>query len=189
MMRWSLILGVLALSASHVLAGVKAGDAAPDFATVDSTGKAHKLSDYKGKYVVLEWSNPGCPYVKRHYESKNMQSVIKAATDKGAAWFTVGTGHPEVDWAKRLADTGATPTAALPDADAAVAKAFGAKTTPHMFVIGPDGKVIYDGAIDDNNEDVKAAKNYVLTALEEAMAGKPVGTASTKPYGCGVKYR
>ena len=187
MKRWSLFLGVLAVSALNVLAGVKAGDAAPDFSATDSEGKAQKLADYKGKYVVLEWTNPGCPFVKRQYDSKNMQAVQKAAEAKGAAWFTVGTGH-KVDWAKRIADTGATPTAILPDADASIAKAFGAKSTPHMFVIGPDGKVVYEGAIDDGSDDVKSAKNYVLAAIEEAQAGKPVSKPDTKPYGCGVHY-
>lgn len=188
MKHWSVMVGVLALSAMSAMAGVKAGDVAPDFAAADTAGGTQKLADFKGKYVILEWTNPGCPFVKRHYGSQNMQNVIKTATGKGAVWLTVATGHGKADWAKRLADTGAAPTAVLPDLDGSVAKAFGAKTTPHMFVIGPDGKVIYDGAFDDNNEDVKAAKNYVLAALDEALAGKPVTTGSTKPYGCNVKY-
>lgn len=189
MKRWIVMAGALAVGASlNVMAAVKAGDAAPDISATDSSGKAHKLADYKGKYVVLEWTSPGCPAVKPHYASGNMQGLQKAMTGKGVVWLTVGTGQ-KVDWEKRVADTGAASTAFLPDTDAAVAKAFGAKTTPHMYVIGPDGKVIYSGALDDQNNDHKAAKNYVTTAIEEAMGGKPVTTSDTKPYGCGVKYK
>jgi peroxiredoxin len=188
MKRWIVMTGVLALGTLNVLAGVRAGDPAPEISAPDATGKEQKLADYKGKYIVLEWTNPGCPFVKRQYESHTMQDAQKAAEAKGAVWFTVGTGHSKTDWAKRLADTGATPTAVLPDADASIAKAFGAKTTPHMFVIGPDGKVIYEGAPDDGGDNAKEAKNYVLTAIEEAQAGKPVSKPDTKPYGCGVHY-
>jgi peroxiredoxin len=170
----------------------KIGEPAPAFSVQDSTGKKQSLADQKGKYVVLEWTNPGCPYVVKHYATTNMQAIIKTAQAKGAVWFTVSTGKGKTDWAKRLADTGATPNGVLLDADAALAKAYGAKCTPHLFVIAPDGKLIYDGAIDDkptaNKDDVNGAKNYVLIAIEEALAGKPVTTAKTKPYGCGVHY-
>ena len=188
MKRLMVLVCALALGAAKVMAGVRSGDAAPDFAATDSEGKSQKLADYKGKYVVLEWTNPGCPFVKRQYESHAMQDAQKAAEAKGAVWFTVGTGHAGTDWKKRIADTGATPTAVLPDGDGSVAKAFGAKTTPHVFVIGPDGKVIYEGAIDDDGENPKGAKNYVLAAIEESQGGKAVTKADTKPYGCGVHY-
>lgn len=187
MKRWLILAGVLAVGALNTRAGLKAGDVAPEFVATDSTGKEQKLADCKGKYVVLEWTNPNCPFVHRHYESHNMQNLQKTATGKGVVWFTVATGQ-KVNWSKRLASTGAMPTAVLPDADASLAKSFGAKCTPHMFVIGPDGKVIYQGAIDDGNEDTKLAKNYVMTAIEEAQAGKPVTSPDTKPYGCGVHY-
>ncbi len=183
-----MIVWALAMGALNAMAGVTAGEAAPDFSAPDSGGKTQKLSDYKGKYVVLEWTNPGCPFVKRHYETQNMQNVMKAAEAKGAVWLTVSTKHPDVDWNKWTKDNGATPTAVLLDNSGSLAREFGAKTTPHMFVIGPDGKVIYEGAIDDNPNDAKGAKNYVLTALEEAQAGKPVTKTDTKPYGCGVHY-
>lgn len=189
MKRWMVIVAALTVGALNSWAGVKAGDAAPDVSATGSEGKAVKLADFKGKYVVLEWTNPGCPVVKRHYDGGNMQSVQKAATGKGAVWLTVATGPAaKADYKKRASDTGAAWSDVLLDSDGAVGKAFGAKTTPHMFVVGPEGKVIYTGAIDDGNEDTKAAQNYVLAAIEEATAGKPVSKADTKPYGCGVKY-
>lgn len=179
----------LALCGLTARAGVLAGEAAPDFAATDAAGKEQKLADYKGKYVVLEWINPGCPYVKRHYDGGNMQKVQKAATGKGAVWLAVATGPAAKKNYNQIAtDKGTAWTAVLLDSDGKVGKAFGAKTTPHMFVIGPDGKVVYQGAIDDNSENASQASNYVLAALEEAMAGKPVTKADTKPYGCGVHY-
>lgn len=178
---------------------VSVGDQAPDFTGTDSHGQAHKLSDYRGKFVVLEWHNNGCPYTKKHYESGNMQRLQKEWTDKGVVWFTVISSSPgtqgyvtadqENDYMQKMH---AVPTAALLDPKGEIGHLYGAKTTPHMFVINPQGKLIYNGAIDDKSTsdpaDIASAKNYVSEALKEAEAGQPVATANTRPYGCSVKY-
>lgn len=174
------------------------GKDAPDFSVNDANGKTQKLSAFKGKYVVLEWYNHDCPFVRKHYDSNNMQTLQKAYGDK-VAWLTVLSskkgkeGYLTADEAKKnLTTEKASPTAFLLDAEGTMGKAYGAKTTPHMFVIDPKGKVIYMGAIDNkasaDAEDIKTSTNYVKAALDEAMANKPVTTASSKPYGCGVKY-
>lgn len=176
-----------------------AGQPAPAFALTDSNGKARSLGDFKGKYVVLEWVNHSCPFVGKHYDSGNMQRLQKAWTAKGVAWLSVNSSAPGkdgyVDGTQANALTrakGAAPTALLLDPDGKVGRAYGAKTTPHMFVIDPQGKVIYAGGIDDkpstDQADVATAKNYVSAALGEALAGGAVATASAPPYGCGVKY-
>jgi peroxiredoxin len=182
------------LGAALVHASVSVGQSAPDFRVKDTSGKEQSLSAYKGKYVVLEWVNPDCPFVKKHYDSSNMQATQKAAGAKGVVWLSVSTG-PGGDaselsaWVK---EKGASPTATLLDSDGKVGKAYGARTTPHMYVIDPQGKLVYAGAIDSkptaNQADVKSATNYVTVALTEAMAGKPVSKASSEPYGCSVKY-
>lgn len=188
----------LTLAASPARA-VKVGDPAPSFSNEDATGKTIKSADFKGKYVVLEWHNRDCPYVKKHYESGNMQKLQKEWTQKGVAWLTVVSSAPGKQGygdvkaiTEEMAKAGAAPTAVLLDSKGTTGKAFGAKTTPHMFVIDPTGKIIYNGAIDDKPmseaKDVASAKNYVSMALEQAMSGKPVAEATTKPYGCGVKY-
>jgi peroxiredoxin len=165
----------------------------------DTAGKAVKLSDYKGKFVVLEWTNPECPFVQKHYTSKNMQDLQKEWGGKDVVWLTINstnrsssefkTGAQMDAWLKTQ---GAAPKSALIDFDSATGRAYAAKTTPHMFVVDPSGKVLYNGAIDDkrsaNPADAKTAKNYVRAALTEATAGKPVTVASTTPYGCSVKY-
>jgi thioredoxin-related protein len=178
---------------------VKVGDTAPDFTVPDAHGKAHKLADTKGKYTVLEWHNEGCPYVQKFYGSGALPKLQKQWMDKGVAWYVVISSAPgaqghadgkaaEADMQKHKA----APTAVLLDSAGALGKAYGAKTTPHMFVINPEGKVIYNGAIDDKPtteaSDIPGAKNYVSLALESAMAGKPVAEATTQPYGCSVKY-
>jgi peroxiredoxin len=177
----------------------KVGDSAPSFTVTDSQGKTQSLDAYKGKYVVLEWHNEGCPYVKKFYQSGAMQKMQKEWTGKGVAWLVVDSSAPG---SQGFADAktanedmtkhNATPTAVLLDAKGDVAQAYGAKTTPHMFVINPDGKLIYNGAIDDKatteSSDIAGAKNYVAQALTESMAGKSVSTTSTQPYGCSVKY-
>jgi peroxiredoxin len=178
---------------------VKVGDPAPDFTGTDSHGQSHKLSDYRGKFVVLEWHNNGCPFTKKHYESGNMQRLQKEWTGKGVVWFTVissspGTqGYVTADEENAyLGKMHAVPSAAILDANGAIGHAYGAKTTPHMFIINPQGQVIYNGAIDDRPtsdvSDINGAKNYVSEALQEAMAGQQVAVASTRPYGCSVKY-
>ena len=196
MKRSSTLLAIAAsmLAATLVHAAVSVGQAAPDFKAKDTSGKEHSLSAYKGKYVVLEWVNPDCPFVKKHYDSANMQATQKAAEAKGAVWLSVSTG-PGGDASELAAwvkEKGAAPTATLLDTDGKVGKAFGARTTPHMYVINPEGKLVYAGAIDNkptaNKADVKDETNYVTAALSEAMAGKPVSKASSEPYGCSVKY-
>ena len=179
---------------------VRVGGTAPDFTGTDTNGKTHKLSDYHGKYVVLEWTNNGCPYTQKHYESGNMQTLQKEWTAKGVVWLTIlsssqgeqgyMTGVQENAYLRK---ENATPTAALLDPSGVIGHAYEAKTTPHMFVIDPSGKLIYAGAIDDHPttdpEDIKSSKNYVSAALTEAMAGQPIATAYTRPYGCSVKYK
>jgi len=180
--------------AALVHASVSVGQSAPDFRVKDTSGKEQSLSAYKGKFVVLEWVNPDCPFVKKHYDSSNMQATQKAAESKGAVWLSVSTGTESKasDLAAWVKEKGATPTATLLDSDGKVGKAYGARTTPHMYVINPEGKLVYAGAIDSkptaSQSDVKSATNYVTVALNEAMAGKPVTKASSEPYGCSVKY-
>ena len=175
------------------------GQAAPDFSAPDLVGKAVKLSDFRGKFVVLEWTNPECPYVRRHYDSGNMPSLQKEFAAKGVVWLAVNSSSPESGeftppegMTKWVAAKGAAPTAVLIDKDGKVGRLYGARTTPHMYVIDSQGKLVYAGAIDDkrwaNVEETKSAKNHVRAALGEAMAGKPVAVSATTPYGCSVKY-
>jgi peroxiredoxin len=176
------------------------GQPAPGFTLVDSNGARHTLSDLKGKVVVLEWVNFECPFVGKHYGSGNMQRLQKAYTGKGVVWLSVNSsaegkqGYFAVEKINALMkEKGASPTAYLIDTDGAVGRAYGAKTTPHMFVLDAKGAVVYAGGIDDapstDQADIATAKNFVSAALDEALAGKPVTTASSAPYGCSVKYR
>jgi hypothetical protein len=157
------------------------------------------LSEYRGKYVVLEWTNRDCPFTKKQYDSGNMQALQKEWTGKGVVWLTVLSSAKNEDGYLDAAGENAQiervhadPTAAILDPSGEIGKLYGAKTTPHMFIIDPNGKLIYAGAIDNKATtdvgDVKGAKNYVSAALTEAMAGQPVQVASTRPYGCSVKY-
>jgi peroxiredoxin len=175
------------------------GSAAPAFTATDSHGHSHSLDQYRGKYVVLEWHNQGCPYTKKHYESGNMQFLQKEWTAKGVAWFTVISSAPgeqgyQTDSQENayLAEMHADPTAVLMDSSGKLGHLYGAKTTPEMYVIDPSGKLIYEGAIDDRPtpdvSDIKGADNYLSDALTEAMAGKPVLKSYTRSYGCSVKY-
>jgi alkyl hydroperoxide reductase subunit AhpC len=192
---------VLALCAVPLLvAAAKVGGAAPDFTATASNGKAVRLADYRGKYVVLEWHNNGCPYVGKHYNSGNMQRLQKHWTSQGVVWFTILSSAPgkqgyvtaseENDY---LTKEQAVPTAALLDPTGEIGHLYDAKTSPQMVVINPQGVVIYSGAIDDKPttdlQDIQGATNYVTLALQEAMAGKPVQTPATRPYGCSVKYK
>jgi len=176
------------------------GSAAPDFSATDSKGKTQSLAQYKGKYVVLEWFNPECPFVKKHYTGGNMQNLQKEFTGKGVVWLSVDSsaagmeGNLTAEQAeKKIGEWKTHQTALLLDADGKVGQAYGAKNTPHMFIINPEGKIVYEGAIDSKastkTEDIAASTNYVKVALEESLAGKPVSTANTKPYGCSVKYK
>lgn len=175
------------------------GEAAPAFTATAADGATVKLDDYKGKIVVLEWFNKECPFVRKHYDSKNMQNLQKELTAKDVIWLTVASsaeGKQGHETAKSAQDTltkeGATPTHLLLDDAGTLGKLYDAKTTPHMFVIGTDGKLAYAGAIDDKASayvsDIEGAKNYVRAAVESLEKGEPVAEASTKSYGCGVKY-
>lgn len=189
---------LLALTIGSAVAATPGG-AAPDFSIADTAGKPVKLSDFKGKFIVLEWTNPECPFVQKHYVSQNMQALQKEWAAKDVVWLSINstnqsssefkTPQQMSEWMK---GKDAAQKATLIDATSAAGKAYAAKTTPHMFVIDPAGKVLYNGAIDDkrsaNPADAKTAKNYVRAALTEATAGKPVTVASTTPYGCTVKY-
>lgn len=180
-------------------AEVKIGASAPNFQEKDQTGKVQQLKDLKGSWVVLEWYNEGCPYVKKHYGTKNMQNLQKKYTDKDVKWFTVATSpkgkQGYVDPAKaesHMKSSGMNSTALLLDSDGSMGRAYEAKTTPHMFVINPEGKVVYAGAIDNNDSSspktIAKAENYVVAALDAGLSGKQITTTSTKPYGCSVKY-
>jgi peroxiredoxin len=193
----SLVLSIAAIPVAQ--AAPRIGEAAPAFSAVDSNGKTVALADFKGKYVVLEWTNDGCPFVKKHYGSGNMQATQKEAVAQGAAWLSVisskrgAQGHVDGKGANKLtAERDAAPTHVLLDEKGEVGRLYDAKTTPHMFIVDPDGKLIYNGAIDSvpssDPADIDEATNYVKVALAEARAGKPVSTAVTKPYGCNVKY-
>lgn len=175
------------------------GQAAPDFTLTDIHGDEHSLSDYQGQYVVLEWTNHGCPFVVKHYDSNNMQKLQATYTDKEVVWLTINSSapgkqghHSPEEWAELVEEKGSAASATLLDGDGTVGRLYGAKTTPHMYIIDPSGKLIYQGAIDSvastNVNDVPNAKNYVAAALDEALAGKPVSEPSTKAYGCSVKY-
>ncbi len=192
-----LIAGVLMTATAH--AAPEVGKPAPDFSAVDSNGKTVKLSGLRGKIVVLEWTNDGCPYVKKHYGSGNMQNLQKDASAKGAVWLTIISSAPGkqgyVDGAaanELTKSRGASPAAVLLDPEGAIGHLYDARTTPHMFIVNKDGTLVYMGGIDDkptsNPDDIQSAKNYVRVALDEVMAGKPVAEAVTRPYGCSVKY-
>ena len=190
-------LAFVAIPDAHASAVV--GKAAPAFSLTDMDGKTVKLSDFKGKFVVLEWVNFDCPFVRKHYGSENMQQLQKTYTGKDVVWISICSsapgkqGHLTGNEAKEAtAERGASPTEFLLDPKGVTGKAYGAKTTPHMFVIDPKGKLLYNGAIDDTPStkvaDIPNSKNYVVAALDAALAGKPVENATTKPYGCSVKY-
>jgi peroxiredoxin len=197
---FSLVLASSLLSGVAMQAGAASvGAPAPDFQLKDATGKLVKLADFKGKHVVLEWTNPGCPFVVKHYGSQNMQGLQKEFTAKNVVWLSVSSTAPgHSDYLAPAALTakykqwGSANSAMLMDDDGTVGKAYSARTTPHMYVIDPAGKLVYAGGIDDkrssNPDDVKTAKNFVRAALGESMAGKAVSTPTATPYGCSVKY-
>jgi len=177
----------------------KVNEPAPDFTATDSNGNVHKLSEYRGKFVVLEWTNRGCPYTQKHYNSGNMQRLQKEWTSKGVIWLTVVSSAPGkqgyvtgTEENAYLKQVNAAPTAVLLDPTGQLGHLYDAKTTPHIFIINPQGTLIYNGAIDDRPTtdlaDVNGAKNYVTAALDEATSGKPVSLATSSPYGCSVKY-
>lgn len=173
------------------------GKPAPDFTLTDQDGKSVKLSDAKGKIVVLEWYNKDCPFVKKHYKSGNMTGLQKKYGKKGVVWYEVATsaegkeGHLTAAEAKAQMK-GLSSKGILLDEKGEVGHLYGAKTTPHMFVVNKEGNLVYMGGIDDkpstDQADIKGAKNFVAAALDETLAGKPVSTPSSRPYGCSVKY-
>jgi peroxiredoxin len=176
------------------------GSAAPDFSLPDAKGDSHSLSQYKGKYVVLEWFNPECPFVKKHYGSDNMQKLQEQYTSKGVVWLTIDSNAPGTEGsitpeqAQKIAASWKThQTALLLDPEGKAGRAYGAKNTPNMVIIDPEGKIAYEGAIDSkaspNPADIPSSTNYVKAALDQSLAGKPITTPQTKPYGCSVKYK
>ncbi|AVP96076.1 thioredoxin family protein [Ahniella affigens] len=196
---FALLAAVSALGVSSAYAKPAIGQPAPDFTVVDANGQSHSLADFKGKTVVLEWNNPECPFVKKHYGAGNMQKQQADATAKGVVWLSVNSSAPgkqgNLDGAganAQLAKSGAKPTAYLLDADGKVGHAYGARTTPHMFVIDGQGMLQYMGAIDSvpsaDSEDIPGATQYVTQALSEMGAGKAVSVSVSEPYGCSVKY-
>lgn len=190
--------------ASLALAGAafaqpEIGKPAPEFTLTDTNGKTHSLADFKGKVVVLEWINHGCPFVVKHYSSGNMQKLQTDATGKDVVWLSICSsaagkqGHMTAEAAnKKSAEVGAKATAYLLDEDGTVGKLYGAKRTPEMYVINKEGILVYKGAIDDKSSadaaDIATAKNHVTAAIDEVLGEKPVTTASTTAYGCSVKY-
>jgi hypothetical protein len=189
----------LAIAAPHKAGTASIGEVTPDWNLTDSNGKAHDVTQYRGKYVVLEWTNPQCPFVQKHYLSGNMQATQKEAKSMGAVWLTVNSSAPGKQGSLTPEETNAyraklkvMSNATLLDGEGTVGRIYGAKATPQIAILDPKGVLIYDGAIDDkptaDQADIPGAKNYALAALKEAMAGKPVTVATSQPYGCGIKY-
>ncbi len=203
-------LSTVALAAAVVLLGPAAGtgkaapapqigEPAPPFTATDTNGKTHSLSDFRGETVVLEWTNHGCPYVQKHYDTGNMQALQKDATEDGAVWLSVISsapgkqGHVSAKRANELTQArNADPTAVLLDPKGKVGRAYEAKTTPHMYIINPDGELVYMGAIDDRpttrDSDIEGARNYVREALNAMENGEEIPKQVTRAYGCSVKY-
>ncbi len=191
---------LLAASAFASAHAADVGKPAPDFTLTDVNGKVVKLADFKGKHVVLEWTNPNCPFVVKHYGSNNMQTLQKDKTAKNVVWLSVNsTAKSHQDYmapaalsSKMIGEWKAAPTGLLMDESGAVGKSYQAKTTPHMYVIDPKGTLVFAGGIDDKRSvsqaDIKGAKNFVRAALDESMAGKAVSVSTATPYGCSIKY-
>lgn len=182
------------------IAGARAGQKAPDFTLIDSNGKTRSLSDYKGKFVILEWVNFECPFVGKHYDSGNMWRLQKKYRGLGAVWLSINSSapgkqgnYPPEKINKLLLEKGSCATAYLLDPEGSTGRLYGATATPHMFVVNPQGTLIYTGAIDDRStadrKDINGAKNYVELAMDAALAGKPVVVSQTQAYGCSVKYK
>ena len=193
------LLGLLVLSWAIQGLCAPLGKPAPEFSLQGTDGKSWKLSQQKGKVVVLEWFNEGCPFVKKHYTAGNMQALQKQYTSQGVVWFTINSSAPgkqghvsSEQLGKDLARLKASATAGLLDSTGQVGKAYEAKTTPHMFIVDAQGVLVYDGAIDDNSSSdpatIAGSKNHVKEILDGLLSGKPVKPSSTKPYGCSVKY-
>ncbi len=204
MLRRHLVVTPIALAAvlavAPAYAGAAVGQKAPEFSAVNTLGKTVNLADFKGKTVVLEWVNPGCPYVRKHYGVGNMQSTQKDATGNGVVWLAINstdTGHPDYlapaalqAW---MTEQKAPATHTLMDESGKIGQLYAARTTPHMYIVSPQGLLVYAGGIDSiasaRPEDIKLATNYIKQSLTETLAGKPISAANTKPYGCSVKYK
>jgi peroxiredoxin len=198
----TVLLTLISLTATTLIAADSppVGGAAPDFSLPDAAGKAHSLSEYKGKYVVLEWFNPECPFVKKHYGSGNMQKLQSEYTGKGVVWLSIDSSAPGLEGSltgeqaqKVMKDWNTKQTALLLDPEGKAGRVYNARNTPHMFVINPEGKIVYEGAIDSkatpNPADIPSSTNYVKAALDESMSGKSVSNSNTRPYGCSIKYK
>jgi peroxiredoxin len=195
----SISIGTL-FAVNVAFAAAVVGQKAPEISLTDTTGKTVKLSDFKGKHVVLEWNNPGCPFVRKHYNTANMQTLQKEAASKGIVWLAVNsTEKSHQDYmtpavlGKWMVEQKASPTATLMDEGGDAGKAYGARTTPHMYVVNPQGVLVYAGGIDSipssSVDDIKTATNYVRQTMNEVAAGKPVSMPTTRAYGCSVKYK
>ena len=200
-MNRRLLLGLAAAVAIAAPAYAKpvVGEAAPEFRAVDADGRTRALSEFRGKTVVLEWTNNGCPYVQKHYNSGHIQGLQKQATKEGVVWLTIISSAPDTQGYLKAAQAkawkakaGAASTAVLLDPTGVVGRAYDAKTTPHMYVVDKTGKLVYMGGIDDkpspDPQTLKTARNYLVAALADVQAGRPVAQAVTRPYGCSVKY-
>ncbi|MCP5197127.1 MAG: thioredoxin family protein [Gammaproteobacteria bacterium] len=188
-----------ALYASSAGAALRVGEPAPDFTGVDTQGKSHRLADYQGKTVILEWTNHDCPYVRKHYGAGNMQDQQREAAARGVVWLSVISSAPGkqgyVNPAEADALTqsrNAAPQAVILDPEGTIGRAYGARTTPHMYIIDEAGQLVYMGGIDSiataNSDDIPQATQYVRVALQERAAGQPISVPVTRPYGCSVKY-
>lgn len=201
LLRRTLFAIPLLLAAAGAQAAATVGQPAPDFTLKETMGKTVRLSDFKGKHVVLEWTNPGCPFVRKHYDSGNMPATQKEATGhKDVVWLAVNsTEKASGDYLEPaklsgwLKERQSVPTAILMDEEGTAGRAYGARTTPHMYIVNPQGQLIYAGGIDSiasaKADDIPRATNYVKTGLAEALAGKPLTASTTRPYGCSIKYK
>ena len=196
-MSWRTLVAVAAIGASMPALAATAGQAAPNFTLTDTQGRAVQLSDFKGRYVVLEWTNPGCPFVRNHYNTRNMQSLQQGWGPRGVVWLSIDSSNKS-SWdymepaklGEWMQARGAAQKAVLVDSDSAIAKLYQAKTTPHMFVIDKAGVLRYAGAIDSDPRGKEAApQNYADQAVSALLAGKDPPHANTEPYGCTVKYK
>ena len=191
---------LLALGAHLPARAARVGQPAPDFSLPDTGGKAVRLADFRGRFVVLEWTNPGCPFVRKHYESGNMGATQKLARDQGVAWLAINSTETAsgdylepprlADWLKQHQGV---PTAVLMDPEGTTGRAYDAKTTPHLYIVDPQGMLVYAGGIDSiasaRVSDIEKATNHVKAALADIAAKRPTAQAVTKPYGCTIKYK
>ncbi len=189
-----------ALLAGTAQAAASVGQPAPAFTLTDTSGQTRTLAEFKGKTVVLEWTNPGCPFVRKHYDSANLPGLQKEFTAKDVVWLAVNSTEkaasdylPPQRLAAWIQDKSGAPTATLMDEEGSVGKAYGARTTPHMYIVNPQGTLVYAGGIDSiasaRASDIQTATNYVRQGLSEVLAGKPISQAQTQPYGCTIKYK